>query len=175
MRAPRGWMPNASRATAIATLALVTACAPPPGGDTAPEPDSAGAGGPATASVAAEGDLRVALTAGPARARAPIDFTLEVANAGGSEALLDFPDGQRFDFEVLDGGAAVWRWAADMFFPQVLGRERIPPGESIEWSARLEAGLPAGEYLIRGTLTTRPPVEVEVTLTVPESTGDPPP
>lgn len=174
MRASRTWIRFAPGASATAALALVMACARPPEGDAAPDPGSgAAAGDPATASVAAEGDLRVTVSAGPARAGAPIEFTLGAANTGASEAVIDFPDGQRYDFEVLDDATTVWRWAADMFFPQVLGRERVPPGESIEWSARLEEGLPAGEYVVRGTLTTSPPVEVELPFRVPEATGDP--
>lgn len=160
------------RVAAAVALALVMACAPPPEGGS--DPGAGGpAGVPATASITTDTGLRVTLSAAPVRPGAPLDLTLEVTNERTGEAVLDFPDGQRFDFEVLDDRETVWRWASDMFFPQVLGRERIPPGESIDWSARLEAGLPTGDYRIRGTLTTSPPVAVELPFAVPESTGDP--
>lgn len=175
MRALRSLRHTAARTGAAAAVALVTACAPPPERDAAPDPDSgAAAGDPASASTTTQAGLHVTVSAGPARANAPLAFTLEVANPGDAEAVLDFSDGQRFDFEVIEDGTTVWRWAADMFFPQVLGRERVPAGESIEWSARREAGLAAGTYRVRGTLTTSPPVEVETFLTISEAAGDPP-
>lgn len=162
----------ARAAMAVGAAAALMACAPPPDGE-GPATDRETGTGTVRATAMAEGGLRVTLSAGPARAGAPIDVSLEVANPGEGEAVLDFPDGQRFDFEVLRGDETVWRWAADMFFPQMLGRERIPPGESIEWSARLEAGLPSGDYRVRGILTTRPRVAVEATLPVSPATGDP--
>lgn len=165
--------PGRSR-IAAAVVALVTACAPRPESGPAPDAGSGGAArGPRTGSGTTERGLRVSVSATSAPAGAPIDLTLEVANETDAEIVLDFADGQRFDFEAIADGAPVWRWAADMFFPQMLGQERLPPGESIEWSARLEAGLPTGSYTLRGILTTTPPVEVEVPLTIPDATGDP--
>lgn len=118
--------------------------------------------------------LRVTLSATAVEAGSPIEFTLSAANEASEEIVVDFPDGQRYDFEVLQDGTVVWRWAADMFFPQVLGRERVPPGESVEWTERLAGGLPAGDYRIRGTLTTSPPIRLDIPLTVEPAPGDAP-
>lgn len=171
MRAPRHRMP------ALVALSLM-ACGPPPGAESGrgPVPEGSGpsAGRPAVA-VTTVGGLRVSLSTPGAAPGEPLQFTLAVANETGDEAVIDFPDGQRFDFEVFDDGASMWRWAADMFFPQVLGRERVPAGDSLQWSTRLEKGLAPGEYRLRGTLTRNAPVSVELRLTIPEQTGEPSP
>ena len=78
-----------------------------------------------------------------------------------AEAVVDFPNGQRFDFEILRDGTSVWRWAKDMFFPQVLGRERIPPGDTLRWNQRYEDGLEPGAYTARAVLTANDPVTVQ--------------
>ncbi len=104
------------------------------------------------------------LEVGPAALRpdGPVEFTLTVQNDADDELVLDFPNGQRFDFDVSRAGASVWTWATDMFFPQMLGRERIPAGEQIPWSVTYESGLPAGRYTVRGTLTTNVPATIEL-------------
>lgn len=165
-------------ATAVVTALVIGACAPrpEPNGEADAEPDvdaapaerpDAGEPQEAFSAVAdLPGDLRLTLALVEVAPSRPIEFTLELANGGADEAVVDFPDGQRFDLEVFDGETSVWRWASDLFFPMMLGRERIAPGESVEWSGRMEEGLPAGSYTVRGTLTTsaRPTVEVAFTV-----------
>ncbi len=114
-------------------------------------------------------DLRLALSTGdesPA-AGAPIVLELSAANDGDAPLVLDFPDGQRFDFEVFsEDGAVVWHWAEGMFFAQMLGRERLESGAVLRWTERIEGGLPAGAYRVVATLTTVERRAVEASLTV---------
>ncbi len=114
-------------------------------------------------------DLRLALSLGEAlpTAGTPIVLELAATNDGEAPLVLDFPDGQRYDFEVFsEDGASVWRWAEGMFFTMMLGRERLDPGTSLRWVERIEDGLPAGVYRVVATLTTVEPHTIEGTLTV---------
>ncbi len=114
-------------------------------------------------------DLRLALSLGEAlpTAGTPIVLELAATNDGEAPLVLDFPDGQRYDFEVFsEDGASVWRWAEGMFFTMMLGRERLDPGTSLRWIERIEDGLPAGVYRVVATLTTVEPHTIEGTLTV---------
>jgi len=172
-------------ASAVVTGLVIGGCAPRPEPEAGGEPaegnagaadsgaadsGAADSGAAPSASVDLPGHLTLTLTVSEVAAGEPIEFTLGLANvnasSGAEEAVVDFPDGQRFDFEVFQEGASLWRWASDLFFPQMLGRERIAAGESMEWSGRLEEGLPAGQYTVRATLTTsaRPTVELEFTI-----------
>ena len=129
------------------------------------------AAGSAEGPAAGEPDreLRLSLSTGEEspRAAAPIVLELTGTNDGQATLVLDFPDGQRYDFEVIsEEGAVVWRWAEGMFFAQVLGRETLEPGASLRWTGRIEAGLPAGVYRVIATLTTVEPHAIETTFTV---------
>ena len=114
-------------------------------------------------------ELRLSLSTGEASPAAATPIVLELAgtNDGQAALVLDFPDGQRYDFEVIsEDGAVVWHWAEGRFFAQVLGRETLEPGASLRWTGRIEAGLPAGVYRVIATLTTVEPHAIEATLTV---------
>lgn len=114
-------------------------------------------------------ELRLSLSTGeaPPEAAAPVVLELTGTNDGQAALVLDFPDGQRYDFEVIsEEGAVVWQWAEGRFFAQVLGRETLEPGASLRWTGRIEAGLPAGVYRVIATLTTVEPHAIEATLTV---------
>jgi len=130
------------------------------------------ADGPADESSADDGsgrELRLSLSTGDEAPTAATPVVLELTgpNDGRATLILDFPDGQRFDFEVIsEDGTVVWRWAEGRFFAQVLGRETLEPGASLLWTGRIEAGLPAGVYRVIATLTTMEPLAVEATLTV---------
>ena len=124
---------------------------------------------PAVGDGASGHELRLSLSIGdePLTAGTPVVLELTGTNEGQAALVLDFPDGQRFDFEVLsDDGAVVWHWAEDRFFAQVLGRETVEPGASLHWTGRIDAGLPAGVYRVRATLTTVEPHTIEAALTV---------
>ena len=146
-------------ASAVVTALLVAACAPKPEPDGEPEPAPNGDAPPTQEAPGTQSEIGPSTTlrlelGSASTAGEPIDFILTVLNEGAEELVIDFPDGQRFDFEVIGGGDRLWHWAADMFFTQMLGRERIGPGERRQWTATLESGLPAGTYTVRGTLTT---------------------
>lgn len=114
-------------------------------------------------------ELRLSLSTGEEspEATAPVVLELTGTNDGQATLVLDFPDGQRYDFEVIsEDGGVVWHWAEGRFFAQVLGRETLEPGASLRWTGRIEAGLPAGVYRIIATLTTVEPHAIEATLTV---------
>ncbi len=100
------------------------------------------------------------------RAGQPLTFVLEANNRGDTELELDFRDAQRYDFEVFAGATSTWRWSADKFFAQMIGREVVPPGGTARWSARLEEGLPAGTYRVVATLTSADPATAELMLQV---------
>ena len=114
-------------------------------------------------------ELRLSLSTGEEspEAATPVVLELTGTNDGQTTLVLDFPDGQRYDFEVIsEDGAVVWHWAEGRFFAQVLGRETLEPGASLRWTGRIEAGLPAGVYRVIATLTTVEPHAIEATLTV---------
>lgn len=173
-------------ASAVVTALLIAACAPRPEPDGEPEapdngdsPPDRQAGprdsgqDPSSARVEIAPDVTLILevaTSAP-QADAPIEFVLTVSNGGAEELVIDFPDGQRFDFEVIGGAETVWRWAADMFFPQMIGRERIAAGDQRVWTATLESGLPAGSYTVRGTLTTNTRHSLDLPFRVEEGNG----
>ncbi len=124
-----------------------------------------------TADGAGESDreLRLSLSTGevPPTAASPVVLELTGTNDGQAALILDFPDGQRYDFEVIsEDGVVVWHWAEGRFFAQVLGRETLEPGASLHWTGRIEAGLPAGVYRVLATLTTVEPHTIEARLTV---------
>lgn len=129
------------------------------------------AAGPAdgTADPGGDTELRLAFSTGGEipKTGAPIVLELTATNDAPSALILDFSDGQRYDFEVFSAdGASVWRWAEGMFFAQVLGRETLGPGASLRWAARIEDGLSAGTYRVVATLTTVEPRSIEAVLTV---------
>jgi hypothetical protein len=151
----------------FAAAAGLMACAGAPGGADVPAGASSGGSAQESGAVRTEGGLRVAvsLVAAPVPGE-PVEIRLDVTNESDREVVLDFSNGQRYDFEILADGRSIWRWAADMFFIQVLGRERIAPGEALTWTERYEAGLPAGDYVAAATLTTTPRVVVELSFEV---------
>ena len=170
-------------ASAVVTALVIAACAPRPepegepettdNGDPAPdqnaEPQASGQdAASARLEIAPDVILILDVATEEPRADAPIEFSLTVSNGGADELVIDFPDGQRFDFEVIREGESVWRWAADMFFPQMLGRERIASGDRKRWTATLESGLAAGSYTVRGTLTTNTRHAVDLAFRVEE-------
>lgn len=87
---------------------------------------------------------------------APIRLTLRVYNYTGQSLALDFRNGQRFDFEILDSqGNEVWRWPGDKFFTQALGQETIgPDGPELVYRAEFTGELRPGNYFIKGELTS---------------------
>lgn len=159
--------------SALVAALIIAACAPRPEPDSEPEAEADGETSQnsqeAPRAEVSIGDaimLRLEVATAAPQANAAIAFALTLVNESAEALVVDFPNGQRFDFEVLQQGQAVWQWAEDMFFPQMLGREQVESGDSLPWSVRLDDGLPAGNYTLRGTLTTNQRRVVELDFTV---------
>ena len=97
-----------------------------------------------------------------------IELQLDITNQTGAVATFEFSNGQRFDFLIQDeAGSSVWRWSADKVFIQVLGEERLAPGESLTYEVRFEGSLAAGTYTIVGMLVaTNLPLEARTRIEV---------
>ncbi len=85
-----------------------------------------------------------------------VHLILQVTNVSASSVVLDFPNGQTFDFLVSRGGSEVWRWSADRSFTQALRTESLAPGETRAFDAawRPAAGT-RGDFVAVGRLTAR--------------------
>ena len=89
-----------------------------------------------------------------------IRFDLEARNLSNQVVTLNFPDGQIYDFVVLDASTSRirWRWSENMVFPQVPTQLLFEPGSSkaysVTWNGVLNDGtqLPPGNYRARGVL-----------------------
>jgi hypothetical protein len=89
-----------------------------------------------------------------------IRFDLEARNLSNQLVTLNFPDGQIYDFVVLDAGSnrVRWRWSQNMAFPQVPTQLNFDPysskAYSVLWNGDLSDGtqLPPGNYRARGVL-----------------------
>jgi hypothetical protein len=121
-------------------------------------PEDTGAGAPpelgATLNVGVHGDTA--------------HIELHLTNTTTDVVALEFNTGQRYDMEVADAeGRLLWRWSDDMMFTQALGREAVPAGESLRYSAAWSAPTP-GEYIATARLvSTNYPVELRTSFHVP--------
>ena len=92
----------------------------------------------------------------------PIRFDLEIQNRTNQTTTLRFPDGQVYDFYVLDaaGSRVRWRWSDGMSFTQAVTQLAFSPyatkAYSVTWSGVLANGaqLPAGSYRGRGVIVS---------------------
>jgi intracellular proteinase inhibitor BsuPI len=90
----------------------------------------------------------------------PIRFDLEIQNRANQTSTLRFPDGQNYDFYVLDaaGSRVRWRWSDGMTFTQAATQLTFSPystkAYSVTWNGVLADGtqLPAGNYRARGAM-----------------------
>jgi hypothetical protein len=84
----------------------------------------------------------------------PVELVLKVTNRAKQPKVLEFSSSQRYDFEIADSsGAKVWQWSADRMFAQMLGTERLAPGESREYRERFSGSLAPGTYRVTGRIT----------------------
>ena len=87
---------------------------------------------------------------------APVHLELVIHNDSSHPVTFQFSSGQRYDFAVMRvGGGVEWRWSADRAFLQALGEEQIGPGEELVFAESYRGTLPAGQYVVVGTLTSR--------------------
>ena len=80
-------------------------------------------------------------------------FALNVMNDGKKDVELEFPNGQQYDFTVLDSvGREVYRWGSGRMFTQSVQNRSIDGGDALRISERAETVLPRGKYIAVATL-----------------------
>ncbi|HZK34759.1 MAG TPA: BsuPI-related putative proteinase inhibitor [Bacillota bacterium] len=64
-----------------------------------------------------------------------IKMSLVKMNLSGKSIILNYNNGQRYDFSIAySRGRVLWRWSDDKSFTQATGRVVIPPGQSIKYT-----------------------------------------
>ena len=89
-----------------------------------------------------------------------VRLALDVANVSKKHVELVFPNGQRYDFAVVDStGREVWRWSSGRLFTQIVQNKELPSGNAMQVSETWSAPTP-GRYTAVATLrSTNYPVE----------------
>lgn len=80
-------------------------------------------------------------------------FNLAVANTGRKSVELAFPNGQQYDFSVVDStGREVYRWGKGRMFTQSVQNKNLDGGETMQIRESASASLPRGAYVAVATL-----------------------
>jgi hypothetical protein len=80
-------------------------------------------------------------------------FALDVTNVSKKNVELTFPDGQTYDFAVIDSnGREVYRWGTGRMFTQSVQNKMIDRGETLHIAERATPSLPQGSYVAVATL-----------------------
>jgi hypothetical protein len=81
-------------------------------------------------------------------------FAMTIKNVGNKHAELDFANGQRYDFVVVDSlGREVWQWSSGRMFTQIVQNKQLGAGESMRVSETwTKAPVPPGKYTVVATL-----------------------
>jgi hypothetical protein len=89
-----------------------------------------------------------------------VRLALDVANVSKKHVELVFPNGQRYDFAVVDStGREVWRWSNGRLFTQIVQNKELPSGNAMQVSETWSDAVP-GRYTAVATLkSTNYPVE----------------
>ncbi len=97
-----------------------------------------------------------------------VRFALHVVNTGSQNVEFDFPDGQAYDFVVLDSlGRQVWQWARSRMFTQTTQIKYVGGGQEFEVAESWKHPPAPGRYTAVATLTsTNYPVSERVAFTV---------
>jgi len=81
------------------------------------------------------------------------DFVMRVTNAGADNKVVTFPNGQKYDFRVLDGDKVVWNYDYSRFFTVDAENVTLKPGEFLEfkgkWIGKTNQRHPVDEKLYR--------------------------
>ncbi|WP_226037313.1 BsuPI-related putative proteinase inhibitor [Aquibacillus saliphilus] len=82
-------------------------------------------------------------------------YQYQVTNQTEDKITLEFTSSQRFDYSVeTKDGEQLFLFSSVASFMQVLGEEKIKPGESLEYSIDLtELDLSQGEYVLNVWMT----------------------
>ncbi len=90
-------------------------------------------------------------------------MTLHLTNALETPVVLEFPSAQRSDFAVRrPDGEVVWTWSMDKLFAQVVGRETLPVGSTVQYSGAWTAVQPGRYEAVARLVSTNRPVEIAV-------------
>jgi hypothetical protein len=82
-----------------------------------------------------------------------LHFALNLTNASKKHVELSFPNGQQYEFIVLDSvGHQVYRWGAGRMFTQSMQNKLIDGENSMHIDERAEMTLPHGKYIAVATL-----------------------
>jgi hypothetical protein len=82
-----------------------------------------------------------------------VRLDLFVTNSTASPIDLNFPSGQRYEFEIrTPEGARVWRWSAERMFTQALGTETLAAGGTLHHSATWAHGARRGRFIAEGSV-----------------------
>jgi Intracellular proteinase inhibitor len=80
-------------------------------------------------------------------------FALNLTNNGHKNVELEFPNGQQYDFAVIDSvGREVARWGTGRMFTQSVQNRQLDGGDTMRIEETLPAALPRGKYIAVATL-----------------------
>ena len=97
-----------------------------------------------------------------------VRLALHVLNLTKKSIELDFPNGQSYEFVVVDSiGREVWRWGHGRMFTQTFRNKFVDGGESFEVAERWSDAPSPGKYTAIAVLTSSNfPVSERVDFTV---------
>jgi hypothetical protein len=82
-----------------------------------------------------------------------LHFALNLTNDSKKHVELSFPNGQQYDFTVLDSvGREVYRWGAGRMFTQSVQNKLIDGEQTVRIDERAAMTLPHGRYVAVATL-----------------------
>ncbi|MEP6989327.1 MAG: BsuPI-related putative proteinase inhibitor [bacterium] len=82
-----------------------------------------------------------------------LHFALALTNDSKKHVELTFPNGQQYDFAVVDSvGREVYRWGAGRMFTQSVQNKLIDGQKTMQINERAEMTLPHGRYVAVATL-----------------------
>lgn len=84
-----------------------------------------------------------------------VRFALHVVNTSSHRVEIDFPDGQVYDFVVLDSvGRQVWHWARARMFTQSTQLRYLGGGDELKVAESWKRPMAPGRYTAVATLTS---------------------
>ncbi len=97
-----------------------------------------------------------------------VKLALRISNTTAKRLELSFPNGQSYDFVVVDSsGNEIWRWGKGRMFTRTLRNKYIERGESLEIAERWNNVPGPGRYAVIATLTSSNyPVSERIEFTV---------
>lgn len=93
-----------------------------------------------------------------------VKLALDLRNVGGRHAEIDFPNGQTYDFVVIDSiGREVWRWSNHRMFTQGVRNKQLGAGDAMQVTETWKDAAKPGKYTAIATLrSSNFPVEQRV-------------